>query len=168
MLFRLFIVDMDLWVPATLISSWHAACCLLSTLSQGDHDVIYSRVINVLVLLADQQRDSELLELTVRRGWRMSHEQTENEAIKLVLRFRPKAVVLEVCDYLGEALDIIYVLRNRWPNIPVIAVALFQDNSIERSVRAAGASAYFCGEGRTGLVEKAVDAIAAKFSAMIL
>src|SRR5258706_12547966 len=72
------------------------------------------------------------------------------DALRLIHRRDPQ--VLLVCvgrERLAESAPMIQVLRHRRPQLPLLAITPEHDESIERAVRAAGASYYFALDGAT-------------------
>ena len=115
----------------------------------------------------DSDADPKFDALAGRRGWLVVQARSAAQAIREVIRCEPRVAIVQFTVHVVEALEIIDTLRNRWPQIPLIAVVSSHHDEIERIVRSAGASCYFSGSGAAELVDQAVAHIVARGASVV-
>jgi len=120
----------------------------------------------VLGFVLDKAAAKGLEQLALKRGWLILYNATADQAAQEVRRFKPQVVIVQFSIHLGEALEVIDILRTRWPRTPLIAVTSLHNDDIERAIRGAGASCYLSGKAWDDLLDQAVAAMATKGSSM--
>lgn len=85
------------------------------------------------------------------------------QALRLIFRSKPAAVLVCAAEppRLAESAAMIGVLHERRPDLPLLAVAGRHEESIERSVRSAGAGYYFAldSESERRLLSRALESL---------
>ena len=101
--------------------------------------------VSVVDFVADNSAGDGMEQLAIQRSWRVIDASSVGWAIGQVLQCTPSVVIVKFSARLAEALEMIDLLRLRWPQIPLVAVTDEHHDDIEREVRRAGASCYLAG-----------------------
>ncbi len=126
--------------------------------------------IRVLVISVDESPSPALARVAIRSGWPLLSVPRAFQAIREIRHRQPGVVIVQVTLRLGEGLELVQLLPDETARASLIAIASSHHESIERAVRAAGASCYLPTPADAALVERTVaemlDRRTARSSAM--
>jgi voltage-gated potassium channel Kch len=102
---------------------------------------------SVIVFITPANLDDEMQAQAAELGWPVIRVGASGEALRTVLKARPKAAVVHVADrdQLHEAVTIVQALRSRRPELPLVAISVAENVDIEQQLRRAGVTFYLAG-----------------------
>jgi len=93
----------------------------------------------VLILVINDEIEPVLSRVAEERGWSLVHFRTAAQAVKHIQFNLPELFVVQVLRSADQTLQLIRGLRSHLQRVPLLAVAFSDDQTIELSVRQAGA-----------------------------
>ena len=95
-----------------------------------------------LIVVLNEATTPSLADFAMRRGWTIIKVSSAMGALAAILRRRPRLLVVQVSAFVNQTAELIRQARARLRPLPIVAVARSHDETVERTIRGAGASCY--------------------------
>ena len=143
-------------------SGWHSACYrgnrVIVRIVDGVVQLDLVLEVSVIVVALRESIEPRLQQFGCMRDFSILQVPSAEHAFRIIMRLRPRVVVVQVSQSEEETLRLVRLLANAAQPIYVIAVGTQHDGSIERAVWKARPTCYLP-NAETGLLDRVLDAI---------